>query len=87
MFPSTRKKWNKRLIETLKAISPRPTYLDNVKVKNKTTGKEEVKVVRKVLSNKDITKLATSNYNLSSGKDKESKDKTVPTVQEATVES
>lgn len=66
MFPSTRKKWNKRMIESIRAIRPRPTYLDKAEVKNEKTGKLETKIVRKVLSDNDITKLVKSNYNLSS---------------------
>lgn len=81
-LPSSRERWNKRLIEMIKAIHPRPTYLDEVRVKNKDTGKEEVRQIRKTLSRKDITKLATSNYNLSSNRDKEQKK-----PQEATVEA
>jgi len=68
MFPSTRKKWNKRMIEHIRAIHPRPTYLDKVEVKNEKTGKLETKMVRKVLSDSDISKLVKSNYNLSPDK-------------------
>lgn len=66
MFPATRKKWNKRMIESIRAIRPRPTYLDKVEVKSEKTGKLETKLVRKVLSDNDITKLVKSNYNLGS---------------------
>lgn len=79
MFPSTRNKWNKRMIELIGSIRPRPTYLDKVEVKNKKTGKLESKIVRKVLSDNDIKKLVKSNYNLSP--DKPSKSVVVtPTV-------
>ena len=64
MSPAIRSRWNKRMIERIRAINPRPTYEATVELKNKTTGKMETKVVRKVLSNSDITKLVKSRYNL-----------------------
>ncbi len=83
MFPSSRNKWNKRMIETLRSIHPRPTYLEGVKTKNAKSGKDEVKMVRKTLSDSDITRLVTKNYNLTSGKDKDQKAPSTPAPQEA----
>ena len=86
MFPSSRKKWNKRMIESIRAIRPRPTYLDKVEVKNEKTGKPETKLVRKVLSDSDISRMVQKNYNLSSDKDRSSKPAPAPVPEVASEE-
>ena len=81
MSPVGRNRWNKRMIERIRAIHPRPTYNETVEVKNKTTGKMETKVVKKTLSDSDITKLVKSRYNLTSDRSNTPKVST-PTVEE-----
>jgi hypothetical protein len=68
-FPSDRKRWIKKMVETVKAL-PARTYAENVETISKTTGKKEVRSIQVPLTKRRITKLVTKKYNLSEYKSK-----------------